>query len=227
MLLSLVGLGACGEYLDDMSVPVEISFDVVKYISEDKELLNDRDTFQQNVFEIGPRARLIMSLGDLKDKADNIRVDEKHRIWTQISLVRESDRAQALDSLEVCPITRSWMMLSNWNRAHPYGRSGKWASSGGDYAKSLCKKGLKDLNGDLAKMPSGKTNEIISPLDPTPQKIYFDVTEWFQNYVLGRSENFGLILISDKTFKIEGDQSPALSPRIQWVEFRNPWTLNR
>jgi hypothetical protein len=206
--LSLFGLvlSSCGVFpesmFDEAETKVEFSFDVVKEISEKNSELNHNDSFDQPSYFLGPKSRLIFSLSHLSDHVDKIRTDGEHRVWAQVTLLNEADRPTALTAMRLCPISRKWMMLSNWSRAHPFGKKGKWKNQGGDYIEELCQN-------PLLVAPKSKT-------DSTDKMLYFDVTPWFQNFVQGRRENYGLILISTEEMGISGDLSSVSSPRIFW-----------
>ncbi len=230
LLLSL-GLASCSEWISDdfTETKVEFSFDIVKGIAEDRNSLNSDDGFEQESYKIGPKSRLIMSLSHLNDHIDDITIDEHHRVWAQVTLTQAESREGAMKSMRLCPISRSWMMLSNWDRAHPYGRSGKWSKPGGDFIADLCQNPLNVVPANTAVAATEGTTDPVqqpsSPLSMDPKKVYFDITDWFQNYVKGRRQNFGLILLSEEEVEIEGDLDSFESPRILWLEFRNPWAI--
>ena len=97
-------------------------------------------------------------------------------------------------------------MWASWTNAHPFAKSGRWSSPGADYDSSEC------VTADSAIKNDPDTGR---PADPNA--IYFKVTRWFRDFVVGRNVNFGHVLKSSgDEISVYGDASGSYSPGILW-----------
>lgn len=222
-LAILTSLSSCEEYfpaedIDDENITtMEYSFDMVKLIDSTVTRPSDDKTFEEDAYVVSPTSRLMLSLSHLSDHTDKISVSRNRKVWAQVTLVDGAFHDSAVATLKLCPMNRPWMMLATWNQAHPFGRNGRWSQSGGDFVDNLCRS--PSLTPPAAPNSSG----TISSTDPKktdldPRKIYFDVTDWYKNYVIGRSSNHGLLLMSSEGITLEGDTTISDSPRMVWSE---------
>jgi hypothetical protein len=234
-------LSACAEGIVD-SQEVR-SLDGVKLIAPEITDSQDPSSFEQRSYALSASRRLLLRYEALSDYVNGPRTENGHKIQLLISPATlptptptspfaavsranpDPDPASlapapspspsasptpqpnpallaAVASIKACPLKRNWMMAATWKRAHPFSRQGRWSSEGGDYDPAECVAATA-TQGDFAA---------------------FDVTPWFVNYVRGRRQNYGLILIHDpgnSATEVSGDASGAYSPRIQWTKSSN------
>ena len=171
------------------------TLDGVKLIAAGVEDREDPATFSQSQYMISPDHRLLLRYETLEKEATDVRTEDGHKVTLLIAPALGEDLASAQKNFKVCPLKRNWMMAATWRRAHPFNKEGYWAAGGGDYDSLECIQSTTTSGGFAV----------------------FDVTPWFLNYVRGRKQNFGLLLISDVKVQIAGDNSGSSSPRIQWV----------
>jgi hypothetical protein len=211
-VFSALALSACELYVGDQPrTPIEepqtYSMDGVKYIAPSVADGAAPMTYNQPTYAISDSGRLLLRFESLSNKLDQISLADGRRVSLEIGLPAGSDASAAISSIEVCPILKNWMMLATWDRAHPM-PGGAWSRDGGDYDPEGCVRGaLSAKTGAAAR----STNE--------PQVIQFDVTQWFVDYVKGRAQNYGLILLSGNGGEVTviGDADGTYSPRINWL----------
>lgn len=177
------------------------SLEGIKLISPSIHLGDDTTAFRQSVYEVGPERRLLMRFEKLADHVENIDTREGKKVMLEMSVQDVTQVPLAERSLRVCPISRNWMMLATWNRAHLF-TNGTWTNAGGDYDSDGCV-GIS----------------IVRDAETPEKVVHFDVTNWYLNFPKGKSENFGLILIAFDSIKITGDTSGGFSPRLHFAKF--------
>lgn len=199
-LLILITITSCGEIFEEEADP---------YLSEQTRSLNgvkiinpaitdgsDNKTFTQSSYELGPSSRLLLRLESLAQEGQGVILDDTHRMEFSLRPSSYPDGVILEDELELCPLTKNWMMLATWNSAHPFpGGTGSWQSPGGDYTQSDC-------------------------LTPTKvgDELVFDVTNWFQYYSQSRGVNFGWILKSHVVWEVYGDANMIHAPKLKWTK---------
>jgi hypothetical protein len=199
VLALLCGAPACAPLSQEEGQPIPQvrSLDGVKLIDTGITDGYDKATYVQDQYSLRPgESRLLLRFNSLNSKVDQIRVDGNNKVELDVSLKGGQDANIVKAALEVCPVSKNWMMLATWENAAPFGDSGRWLSSGGDYESAGC----------------------VRAFDASSTTLKFDVTQWFINYLQGRRVNFGLILISDRPVVILGENSGSLSPRLLWNE---------
>ncbi len=173
----------------------ERSIDGVKQIVVGIEDTQEPSTFNQSRYLVSSNHRVLLRYEKLESESQDVRLEGGRRVRVLIAPDKGTDLAHLQKHLKVCPLMRNWMMAATWKRAHPFNREGRWEADGGDFDRNECVVSKTNIEGFAI----------------------FDVTDWFSNYVRGRNQNFGLILISDDSVTIEGDAQGTLSPRIQWL----------
>lgn len=174
--------------------------DAVKFIEEGNENPKAVSSFDQPSYRIHKTSRLLMRYEDVNEIEDDIRGGSRDLVL-RIELVYSQDKAQALQQLELCPIVGDWMMGATWEKGHPY-PGGKWLKPGGEFDEALCVKPFED-----------STN----PACQATNFVCFDLSEWFQRYVVEADENRGFAIktSSGSGFVIYGDGS-SRGPRLLW-----------
>jgi hypothetical protein len=180
-------------------VPQSFSMNGVKRISPSVARGDDPSSYLQDSYPVAPDSRLLFRFEELSTRdLSRIRVSAPDKVEVQVAAVSAAEAAVAKDRLELCPVTRNWMMLATWSSAHPFGGAdGEWARPGGDHDAAGCVK-------------AHKTED---------QRLLFDVTTWFVDYPRGRGLNYGLLLRSESAaVSVVGERSGSYSPRILWKE---------
>ena len=54
-----------------------------------------------------------------------------------------------------------------------------------------------------------------------PDRLLFDMTQWFIDYPRGRGLNYGWVLTASDSVEVIGDSSPSLSPRVLFEKYLN------
>lgn len=182
--------------------PQTYSLNGVKLISPEIADPNSPATYKQASYTIDSSHRLLLRFEDLSSKANSISLSSGRTVSLTITLPSLATTQDATQALELCPVTKNWMMLATWSRAHPM-PTGEWSKDGGDFDSSTC------VRATAPSMPAGSTVQTLS----------FDVTSWVVNYVKGRNENYGLILMSSNgaNIPIIGDTDGNYSPRLNWL----------
>lgn len=204
MVLPLLACGKLGPD-PDSSVEQNYSFDGVKLITPTITKSNDPQAYSRNQYTISPTSRLLMRFEDLGSHSNDIRIGTDRRVRVQIAVVNIADIVIARETLKLCPLVNQWMMLATWNLRHPFGQDGKWSAEGSDFDPAGCVSPVT-VDNNLTK------RDTVSPI------LTFDMTDWFVNYARGRNQNYGLVLIAEKSVTICGDANGSYSPRILWDE---------
>jgi hypothetical protein len=221
--LLLILLTACGPSVLDIGE--ERTLDGVKLINPSITDPQDPASFEQAKYSIDGQSRLLLRYETFSKNAAEVRTEDGHKVSLLISPLNVANTPApapgsspspspsaspaadpavlaATAGLKACPLKRNWMMAATWKRAHPFSPQGRWAREGGDYESSEC----------------------IAATSTDSGFAVFDVTPWFLNYVRGRNQNFGMILIYDpsaagasgQAVEISGDLSGSFSPRLRW-----------
>lgn len=172
------------------------SFDAVKQIAPSITADDDGSAMLQSTYTISPSNHLLMRLETMDEKISNLVLSDTNPLKVKITVLNSADTSAAQSALRLCPITRNWMMLATWTRAHPFNSAGVWSAPGGDYQNSDC----------------------VSATVASESVIEFKMNNWINNDVRGRGLNYGVILISDTEIQIYGDEASSNSPRVSWSE---------
>ena len=172
----------------------------VKLISSDIDDPRSPKTIEQGQYTINSSNRLLIRLESLQYRSSTSVITEEKRMYLVISSASFKDnRATYEDRLEVCPLTRNWMMLATWRRASPFpGKETVWNNAGGDFATQDCIKADSSYP------------------EPNPESFYFDISDWYIYYVKSRNNNYGLILKSSFEVTIYGDTNSLYGPYFTW-----------
>jgi hypothetical protein len=190
--IAAIGTGCAMAVHDEKQ---ERTLDGVKLIAPGIEDREDPSSFEQARYELAPDRRLLLRYETLSESAKEVRTEGGRKVEVLLAPETASDLSAVQASVKICPLKRNWMMAATWRRAHPFSPEGYWSTAGGDFDPGEC----------------------ISGSSATAGFVVFDATPWFLNYVRGRDQNFGLILVSDRNVAIAGDANGSFSPRIRWV----------
>jgi hypothetical protein len=204
LLLALLSLpqAACElRSLDgDVAAPEPVhhvrSLNGVKLISPEIGSPYDPGTVSQAQYALSDRRRLLLRFEELTQQSSGILISENRKLEAQVTLGSDGEAADAETALLLCPVTRNWMMLATWERAHPFSDDGRWENAGGDYEASGC----------------------VKPHRREKRAVWFDVSQWFLDYPRGRGINYGFILVAAQALTVEGDASASDSPRLLWQQ---------
>ena len=173
------------------------AFESVKTISPQVQLGADPITFRQSLYTVSSEQRVLIRRGDLLSYADNINVNNGKKVEAELTF-NTQQISDVITSVRICPLVRSWMMLANWQVAHPFGLSGRWSREGGDWDQEACVRGVS----------KGNSTTVV-----------FDVTEWFKNQVRAQKTNNGLIVISDLSVEMIGESASIHFPKLTFSRF--------
>jgi|GEM_PF-6188305 len=204
-----LALGGCAELVSTTPAPVEQvrSINGVKWVNPSVTDPRDSVAWGKPEYEIGPTSRLLMRLEDMVSKNDSIvTAPDKPitvriylpSIWAPTGALPDAEAAASV--MQVCPITKNWMMHATWYRAFPHSEAGDWTMPGGDF-DTACSKNPKVERDTMRSLVYLK----------------FDVTQWFLDYPRGRGIDYGLVLRSDQTVRVFGETSPSASPRMTYT----------
>ena len=179
--------------------PQVYPFDGVKLVAASISDQSEPGSMTQYEYSISSSSRLLLRLESMEDKVSEVVLDASNKIGVDITLNLAADLPTALTSFQLCPVVKNWMMLATWSSAYPMGSSGNWSRPGVDYNQADCMSGTQ----------------------LTTTSLTFDVSPWFVNYVKGRNQNYGLLLVSSdpQAIVIAGDNDVDQSPRIHWIKY--------
>lgn len=189
------------------------SLDGLKLISEGVEDGQRESSINHHEYEIQSTSRLLLRLEDLDAHLSRATGITTENVFVQVRLKGQSYDDIKDAEIKLCPMTRNWMMLATWKRAHPYGGEGLWNEEGGDYDASLCASAQAQTEKNrFVRFPDSSSDK---PLDSA--MMVFDVKQWYENYPLSKNEDYGFILLSEAVkIKIYGDGSGSDRPKIYW-----------
>lgn len=178
-----------------------MALDGVKYIAADIPDGRNKETYEQRNYTIRPDGRLLMRFESLNGVAKQIQATKP--VQVRVFLADAASAEEAREHLAICPIVRNWHMLASWNSAHPW-KGGAW-TPGGDIELDDC----------VSADPPTATS-----LCADSGTLCFTVNSWFNNFVLQKNINYGVVLLTrgDVGIRIHGDSSGSKAPRIYWVE---------
>jgi hypothetical protein len=194
-LFTTVFLSSCGG--KTISEQREYSMEGVKIIHKGEDDPYQRHALR-DVYELDAETRLLLRLESFTLWTDVV-VHEGDQVWVQIALTADSMTGKGVDTLRLCPLTKDWMMLATWYKAHPFSATGSWEKEGGDFDEPSCMK---------------RANEAVDELNEPVQVVRFDATRWYKDYPRGRGQNLGFVLLSEDKVKIRGEKSASYSPRL-------------
>jgi hypothetical protein len=190
---------------------VRSASDEVKLISEDVRRGEDPLTLKAATYPVSRRSRLLLRLSSLKPSSYQIL--DQQVLLLKIEMKTAEIAAQARTAVKLCPVTKNWMMLATWSKAHPY-KGGAWGQTGGDFENSAC---LEPMPANHASI----TADAEADFCKGDSKLCFDLKPWFEAYVRERQTDFGLILINDSSAAIQvlGDAT-LQGPSLFWRRLR-------
>lgn len=196
------------------------ALDGVKLISTSITTGDDPMSYQQRSYTVSSNDRLLMRFENLTASSTRIMSGKPVRI--RIFAMTDAESSKAMTSLRICPLTKNWMMAATWQTAHPF-KNGEW-TPGGEIELEDC------VSPDPSTSSSPTPAASLSP-EPTAAAvaanpcaetgaICFDVSAWYNSYVIQRSINYGVALISydGRSVRIYGDGAGSKGPRIHWIE---------
>ncbi len=200
-------LSGCGyPYLGGTTAPSvsqTFSLDAVKQISPDIVGGDTPSAYGQAAYDLASEARLLFRYESFSTHVSNVNLENNKRVLVQVTV--ESDPSEARTRLKLCPLVSDWMMLATWTLAHPFGLGGQWKSPGADYDGSACE--------------SAQPVPVTPDLDYKPERLFFDMTQWFVDYARGRNVNYGWVLKASGTVRVVGDTSASNSPRVYFEKY--------
>ena len=202
-LCFMVFLSSCGEPLpSDPYVEKQFFANELKLISSDIPDPRDPRTFKQEIYNLSQESRVLVRLESMQTRTSNTVISRSKRMYFSVSSPELESRYSDLSAgIQVCPVRSNWMMLATWTRAHPFPtNSGRWSRAGGDFQQSDC------------------FLSVSSYPTPEPDTLYFDVSDWYLYQLQSRSENFGLIIVSNTGATIYGDENIRKGPKFIWTE---------
>lgn len=233
----LLNLSACGPMQlgggEGYEPPLKEEYraaDKVQAIVRGQDNPSDTSLRGQYHYTIGPDRRLLVSYtfaGDLIQRAET----RRGKMILRVAVDLAQSQGKALEDLQLTPLLRAWVLGSTWSRYNGFiARNSKseWTVPGGDLDWVGAGKGSRKKPLPLVtRRPStgsGATTTTTSSSTTTTQPevfeyVYFDITDWFLNYIKGRGANYGFALTSSKeNILIFGEQSGTLGPVIIWYE---------
>ncbi|MBX3019467.1 MAG: hypothetical protein KF767_16390 [Bdellovibrionaceae bacterium] len=190
---------------------VRSASDEVKLISADIRKSDDDRTLKAASYPVDERNRVLLRLSSLKPSSYQIL--DQQALLLKIE-TKDADLALAArPALKLCPLTKNWMMLATWSKAHPY-KGGGWGAAGGDFESSACLEPLPSNHTSIAK-------DAEASFCQGDTRLCFDLKPWFETYVRERQTDFGLILINESRTPlwILGDAT-LQGPSLFWRRLR-------
>jgi len=190
----LLAISGCGLYDDSYyyTSPHSYAMDGVKLIGPDLTRGEDPTTMLQPHYQLGANRRLLLRFESFDQHINEVSTAVGDKVEVEITL-QEEPGVIDLNTFELCPITRQWMMLATWWVPNPFQKSHRWENGGGDIDRDLC------------AHPQLKSHTST---------VTFDVTRWFTEFARSHHENFGFVLIAQKTIHVVGEYRSISSPKI-------------
>lgn len=181
------------------SITQTFSIDAVKQIHPGIVAGDTPATYGQAHYEIG-EARVLLRYESFSTHTQSVDLgtDSSKKVWVEVTV--ETAPTDARAHLKLCPLTADWMMLATWRHAHPFGVGGRWTREGADFDETSCQ--------TADPVPASPGPSFV------PERLKFDMTQWFVDFARGRSLNYGWVLTSAEPVKIVGETSPSRSPRM-------------
>lgn len=217
-LLCLVPiLNGCGD-LSSLRDPTKIEntslkserFSEMKLISEEIQDSQDKRSLLATTYSIGESSRLLMRNPQILQIEPSM--IDLYPILIQFQLV-ENYSSQDLRELKICPLTKNWMMLATWSKAHPY-KNGLWDTEGSDMDYRFCES-ILDIE-RINQLPPEERSRCTKET-----AICFDVRPVIKSAVRESVKNYGFVLINQgqQVISIFGDASFS-QPLLFWRGLR-------
>lgn len=224
LTLTISGCGSANLFGNPMDKTqtqvVRVATDEVKLIQEGQKSGISQRSMKLSSYPLAQKSRLLLRLSTLKKESWNI-LDQQALLLkleikpetTPASMSFKEYQAQARAAVKICPVTKNWMMLATWDKAHPY-RSGGWNFPGGDFDVESCFASIPTNDPRLA-------NDEEAVFCQGENKLCFDLMPWFQSYIRERQADMGLIVINESSQEIAvmGDAT-LQGPTVLWRRFR-------
>jgi len=169
---------ACGSGLGEPKVPYYIesyNMDGTKLIVNGSSNQNDPGTYSQTQYTIKSGQRLLVRFENLSRHVDSIKNSWDNELHLRIVPTQGTDAGTLKNFLKLCPLTKNWMMLATWYKAHPFNKQGVWFNPGGDFDSGSCIKGQVEMpdgtNPDASPSPSpspGVDGNLLARPKPSP-----------------------------------------------------------
>lgn len=143
--IAVLGLTACG--VRTTTTPEQTirtfefsTFGSLKLISPDIQDPKDTSSFDQTNFLVSEEipTRLLLKSENLKERTTDITIDEHFTMALEIHIDSADLTEKQVKGIKACPLKSNWLLLATWEKAHPFGDTGKWAQSGGDFNQEDC-----------------------------------------------------------------------------------------
>jgi len=193
-MLCFVGCGKYGSWGEPPLATMQLGLDGVKLIERGETRGDLPGFYNQDAYQLDPGRRLLLRFEAFSSEVERVNIEGTNKVWLEITALKPEIADLAVTALQLCPLTRPWMMLATWDYGHPFGGAGRWNEPGGD----------RDLAGCMAPVLK----------EAGEAALRFDVTKWFSDYPRGRGENFGFVLIATSTINLHGDRSGSFAPRF-------------
>jgi hypothetical protein len=224
LITGLIGFVGCAPGKNRNTGANEESAEVLKWISQSIGDSDSPSSLQQSSYLISNSSRLLMKYKGLAETATT-QGQATSSVRVRIHVVHPEDRATALSALRVCPLTQQWSLLATWTTAEP---RIEW-TPGGSVNLDDCVRAA----GVMVQKPT----PALPPNEPATTKrvptssdslcagedaVCFDVTAWYNRYVIEQGATYGLALISysGEAVEVFGDGGEAVSlekaPRLQF-----------
>lgn len=216
--LSAAALAGCGQVMGfgdptvkEQTQVVRSASDEVKLISADIRKSEDERTLKAATYPLDERNRVLLRLSSLKPASYQIL--DQQPLLLKIETKTAELALAARPALKLCPVTKNWMMLATWSKAHPY-KGGNWGQPGGDFESAACLEPLPANHVSIAA-------DAEAAFCQGDTRLCFDLKPWFEAYVRERQTDFGLILINDggTPLFILGDAT-LQGPSLFWRRLR-------
>lgn len=237
LLLTSCGPIKLGSSNDDYEPPLKEEYraaDKVQAIVMGEDNPADPSLRGQYSYTIGPNRRLLVIYTfaqELVQKAET----RRGKMLLRIAVDRRTSQGKVIENIQAVPLVRHWVLGSTWLRFNGFlkGKAAQWANPGGDFDWAGIQKGttLKPqpavarrpslpASGGSTTTSSTSTSTTTSTTTPEVYEyVYFDLTDWFLNYVKGKGANYGFAITSTQdTHSMFGELSGTLGPVIIWNE---------
>lgn len=228
VLVSILVLFSVACELSSVEPPRKISYEAttsVKIIQEGVEQPDDPSTVRQESVVLNYSKRILVKSDELTRSYQSWNIDSDFKMAFNVYVNRADLSVDELNGIELCPLTKNWMIYATWSKAHPF-HGGEWSTPGGDFQDSSCFAVASYKSDDILAPPSSppSTETLQAPvlsLDSSSSadfiRIQFDVTNWFLNGPYAGASNNGFVLRSQTEILFWADSSNH-KPNLGWTE---------
>jgi hypothetical protein len=191
----------------------------------------DRSLRGQYTYTVAPDRRLLVAYTFAQDLVQRAET-KRGKMILRIALDLNSSGGLPAENLIVTPILKSWVLGSTWTRSNGFikGKASEWNAPGADLDWVGAVHANREKPRNISTKPERRqqddyvTTTTSSSTTSTTQPqvygyVYFDITEWFQNYIKGRGANYGFAITSATgPYTFFGELSGTTGPVIIWNE---------